>query len=133
MQIDLTKDELVALKLYRAHAGLDEPSPHLMTRVEQRMLDLAQRFCERIGLPVTFDVRVVERLGAQVYGMVRQDTRQIILSAQAFRVGTKQVAATLIEEQLHLAENVADETRAMQEALLLRLVHLGEQLKGEPL
>ena len=43
------------------------------------------------------------------------------------------IAGTLIEEFGHLRENLSDNSRAMQNWLINRLVSIGEELKGESL
>jgi hypothetical protein len=50
-----------------------------------------------------------------------------------FHQGTKQVASALLEEHLHLAKGLPDESRAMQNFLFDLICSLGERLLGEPL
>ncbi len=89
-------------------------------------LEIAKAFCAKIGFPVDeYDVVCAKRLAANTLGSVIQG--KIWLAERCFDLGTKTVAATLIEEFIHLRCGVADETREMQEELLNRLVSLGEQ------
>ena len=65
-------------------------------------------------------------------GLAHDDT--IWLSERAFEIGgSKQLAATLIEEFLHLRHGWQDCTRELQNYLLEKLVSLGEELQGAPL
>lgn len=121
-----------AVKIYERHTKTAaEPEPIALRPVEEKMLARARDFCERMGFHVDQDVIVTESLGGHTLGMARNG--RIYLSQSVFMQGTKQVAATLIEEYLHLRHDFRDETREMQDYLLTRLVSVGEELVGEPL
>lgn len=125
-----------AAKLLRAlGSDLDPVADAVeLTEVEAKMLARAADFAERLGFAVrTYPITVTEFLGEDVVGLADRNHQVIFLSRRAFRTGTKFVAGTLIEEFLHLAERLDDESRGMQNRLLDTVVSLGEQLTGEPL
>jgi len=47
--------------------------------------------------------------------------------------GTKMIAATLLEEHIHLKLKLKDYTVNMQNYLFEKIISLGEELVGEPL
>ena len=102
-----------------------------LTAVQTAMLARAVSFCKNIGTALTFNVKVVETLGGRTLGRAEDET--IYIARKAFDSGTKIVAGTLIEEQVHLQFGYVDESRELQDWLLNKLVTLGEELSGEPL
>lgn len=121
-----------AVEKYRKHApGKVTPDPVTLNKVEQAMLRKALDFCRKIGFEIGYEISVVESLGSDVLGMAKDNT--VYIAHQAFMVGTKCVAGTLIEEHVHLKHGHADCTRPMQNYLLDRMVSLGELAVGEPL
>jgi hypothetical protein len=109
-----------------------EPTPKDLTSVEQQMLDRAIRFCQSIGYnPTQYPIIPVDRVGDGIYGLAKNG--KIYITDQAFRQGTKQVAATMVEEFLHLHMHFVDETRTFQNYLFEKIMSLGEELTGEPL
>lgn len=96
-------------------------------------LERAAQFAARLGFAVEeYPILCVERLGENVLGLARDG--KIYISQQAFEMGTKIVAGTLIEEFIHLRHGHIDGSRGMQEFLLNRLVSLGEDhVLGKPL
>jgi hypothetical protein len=121
------------MKLLRARDGKDriKPEPILMTRIEEVQLVRAIEFCEIIGWTITQEVVVTDSLGESVLGCAMDGI--IYLSRRAFMQGTKQVAATVLEEWLHITERCEDGSRRMQNWLLEKICSLGEEIKGEPL
>jgi len=109
-----------------------EPQAVSLNPVEEKQLERAIDFCRFLRFPVDDKpIIVVETLGGSVIGLAEND--KIYISRQAFDMGTKMVANTLIEEYIHLHYGFADCSRAMQNFLFNKMVSLGEQLKGEPL
>ena len=103
-----------------------------LSDLDQRRLDKAVEFAERIGFPVRqYPIRVTEFLGEGVLGQAHEGA--ILLSRLVLMQGTKMVAGTLIEEYIHLKHNCRDETRHMQNILIDTICSLGEQITGEPL
>ena len=107
------------------------PEPARLTAVETTMLERAREFVARIGFNIEEPIVVTESLGKATIGLATNGT--IFLSKTVFSMGTKMVAGTLIEEHIHLRHDLSDESRAMQEFLLNKLVSLGEELQGNPL
>ena len=109
------------------------PALVVLTEVQRKALLRAEEFCERIGFPVrTYPIKVTESLGPDTLGLAHDGT--IFIAERAFHLGgTKQIAATLIEEFVHLRHGYHDCGRAMQNFLFERMVSLGEEMVGEPL
>lgn len=102
------------------------------TSIESQQLSAAKFFAAAIGFPVDdYPIILAERIGDGVLGLAHNNT--IYISRAAFERGTKIVAGTLIEEFIHLREGFKDETRALQDFLLNKVVSLGERLQGRPL
>lgn len=109
------------------------PIETVLTDVQQQTLARALVFCGKIGFTIdgAYPIRVVESLGPNTLGMARDET--IYLAEKNFHQGgAKQIAATLIEEFVHLRHGHKDLTRELQNYLLERMVSLGEELIGEP-
>ena len=123
-----------AKTLYRAHAEkIAEAAQANLSIIEAKQLAKAIAFAESIGFPIQeYPVRVFETLGQNILG--RAENGQIKISRYAFSFGgTKMVAATLIEEFIHLHDGVHDCTREFQDLLLNKIVSMGEEINGEPL
>jgi hypothetical protein len=118
--------------LIAKHEPPPPPVPASLSPLNKVMLERAITFCKRIGFPVDYyPIVVTETLGQQVMGQAKNGT--IYLSRIPFTMGTKQVAATLLEEFFHLHESLLDCTRAFQDFLLLQVISFGEQINGEPI
>jgi len=127
-QINLSA--IAVLKAYTTESLA--PQAVSLNSVEEKQLEKAISFCHFLRFPVDGKpIIVVETLGDNVIGLAERD--KIYISRQAFDIGTKMVANTLIEEYIHLRHGYADCTRAMQNFLFNKMISLGEQLKGEPL
>jgi hypothetical protein len=74
-----------------------------LTRVQQTSMDRALHFCDRMGYAISkYPVKVVESLGDGILGLAQDET--IYVAQRVFELGgAKQLAATLIEEYLHLS------------------------------
>jgi hypothetical protein len=111
---------------------LVQTEPYTLDLTDQKRLQIAIAFCKRIGLDVTkYPIKVTEHLGQGVMGMASDGV--IYISKRTFTMGTKQLAGTLIEEYLHLAEQTSDCTRDMQNLLIDTIVSLGERITKKPL
>lgn len=121
------------LAFYRKHTEKRKtPKPAIMTDVEKQQLSRAVRFCEKLNYEVSkHTINVTDDLKKNILGMVYND--EIYIARRTFMQGTKQVAATVLEEHLHLHKNFHDETYEFQTYLFDVIVSLGEQLNGEPL
>jgi hypothetical protein len=112
---------LLKRKPLRQSIEVFEPS-----EFQRTVLARASEFAETIGFDVSaYPIVCAERLGEGVLGLAFEDT--IFITRQAFELGTKMVASTLIEEFIHLRNGVKDYTRQMQELLFNRLITLGEE------
>ncbi len=105
-----------------------DPSP-----LEFLMLTKAIRFCTLIGFPIDkYPITVHKSLGGGILGEAYKGT--ILLSRETFKVGTKMVAETLIEEYIHLKYGHEDMSRSMQNMLFNTIVNLAEEhILKEPL
>lgn len=111
-----------------------EPREIKLTAVQQKSMDKALDFCERLGFTIrgAYPVIVAESLGEGCLGLAEDET--IYIAERVFHSGgTKQLASTLIEEYLHLRHGWKDLTRELQTFLFDKLVSVGEELVGEPL
>lgn len=123
-----------ALDVLKAKRGVlaDKIRTFAPNDIEAGQLESATGFATAIGFPVQeYPIVLAERIGNGVMGLAHDG--KIYLTKKAFDGGTKQVAATLIEEFVHLREGFRDETRALQDHLLMRLVSLGERFVGRAL
>lgn len=133
MRTDFAMVNPTARAIWEKHArSLAEPEPFEPDDFERQMMARAVGFCQRFGYDVTaYPIVTVESIGPGVLGMARN--RKIYVARKNFTLGTKQLAATLIEEFIHLRHNLDDCSLGMQEHLLNSLVTMGERLQGEPL
>lgn len=121
-----------ALVRVTALDALAAGEPFKLDVVDQRRLQIAIAFCKKIGFAVdTYPIRCTEFLGDSVLGRATNGT--IYISKRTFMMGTKMLAGTLIEEYLHIAHGLQDESRGMQNFLFDALVTLGEKLTKKPL
>jgi hypothetical protein len=127
---DITNPSLLAY--YRkATSVCKTPTSVVRTDIEVKQLALAINFCNSINYPVDkYRINVTEDLSERVLGMAYEG--EIYISRRTFMQGTKQVAATVLEEFLHLEHKYQDETYEFQTYLFDVIVSLGERLNGEP-
>lgn len=114
----------------------EQLKPHVLTKVEERQLQKALQFLQKLDFQVENEVKVVQTLGE--YGItgrarLRSPGGTIWLCRDTFARGTKHLAGTLLEEWLHLEQGLEDCSRELQNWLLDRLCSLGEEVQGEPL
>jgi len=101
-----------------------------LDEIQAEQLDRSRSFLAFLGFKTDiYPIAVCELNGA--LGEARDGV--IYLSPKAFRMGTKYVASTLLEEFLHLSEGVRDETREMQNLLIDTIMTLGEKVVGHPI
>jgi len=113
--------------------GAFSPKPHTLTPIQQKQLAKAIAFCHTLGYPVDdYPIIVSATLGEGILGLALDE--KIWLSETIFlTAGTKGVAATLIEEFIHLHHRFEDCSRRLQQHLFDKIVSLGEDMLGEPL
>lgn len=128
---DITNHTL--LNVYKKHANTNKaPQPASKTDIEIKQLEKAIGFCKSIGYPVDkYRINVTDDLRENTLGIAY--CGEIYIARRTFMQGTKQVAATLLEEYLHLAKGYQDETYLFQTYLFDVIVSLGERLAGEPI
>lgn len=128
----LSKDlNISVLRLLAKHRRIPEPERIELTDVQQKMLSRAISFCCTIGYKVdVYPIIVSAELRGGIHGMA--DGNIIYIAKDTFGHGTKYLAATLIEEYLHIYTGHADETRQLQNYLFNEIVSLGERIIGEP-
>ena len=131
----MLKVNATALKVWKDATKAEfAPREITMTSVQQQSMNRALDFCARIGFQIrnAYPIKVVESLGDGVLGLAENEA--IFIAERVFQIGgTKQLAATLIEEYLHLRHGWHDLTRELQNFLFEKLVSVGEELIGEPL
>lgn len=99
--------------------------------VQSMMLEKAKRMLEAGGFHVSeFPLIVCDTLGPNIHGMAKDGN--IYLSLLPFAKGTREVAATLLEEFAHLKSGQADCTRGFQNWLFDQLLVRSERAAGEP-
>lgn len=103
-----------------------------LDEIDKKRLDKAIAFAERIGFQVSeYPIIITAHLGESVLG--RAVDNKIYISKRTFHMGTKMLVGTLIEEYLHIAEQVDDCSRQMQNLLFDTICSLGERITGETL
>ena len=106
--------------------------------VQQMMVARAKEFLERRNVPIgDYKVRFTEDLGgdeeSSILGRAMEAEGEIWLSSRLFRMGTKMLAGTWLEEVYHLKYNLQDYSPKMQNFLLDTIVTLMEEAEGEVL
>lgn len=98
---------------------------------QAKMLQKALAMLEAGGFPIRdFPVIVLSTLGPSIQGMAKDG--KIFLSLLPFQKGTREVAATLLEEFAHLKSGESDCTRGFQNWLFDQLLIQSERVAGEP-
>lgn len=135
MSDKLTNVNSTAVKVWEdATAKRASPKEIELTKVQQMSMDRALEFVQKIGFDIrgSYPIKVVESLGSGCLGLAKDET--IFIAERAFQIGgTKQLAATLVEEYIHLRHGWKDMTRELQNFLFEKMVSLGEEITGEPL
>jgi hypothetical protein len=110
------------------------PKQVALTAVQTQTMERALDFAATIGFSIrgAYPISVVESLGDNTLGLAEDGT--IFIAERVFGLGgTKMLAATLIEEYIHLRHGWGDMTRELQNFLFEKVVSLGEELAGEAL
>ncbi len=98
---------------------------------ETRMLDRAKAMLSAGGFEIdNFPLLCVETLGPSIHGLAQDG--KIFVSRLAFEKGTRELAATLLEEYAHLRSGQRDCTRGFQNWLFDHLLIGVETAIGEP-
>lgn len=84
-----------------------------LPEVDQLKLDSAIETLTFAGYDIKkYDIIIVDDLGEGVYGMAKEN--KIFIAKVAFNKGSKEVAATLLEEWAHIETGYGDMTRSLQ-------------------
>lgn len=111
--------------------GIKEGDGVTLPPVKAAMLERACRMLTGAGYDVrAFPIIVMDSLGAGIMGLA--DEGRILLSRVAFEKGTRELAATLIEEYAHLRSGQGDFTRGFQDWIFDHLLAEIERGHGEP-
>lgn len=129
----LYKDPMMEGKLnsslrqyFRSEEGEPEQKEVVILPHESVILREAIRFCEELGYPVDeYRITVVETLGEGVLGRAHLKTQKIFLARTGLAQGKLQLAATMIEEWVHIKHRHQDCTRGLQNWLLENMIRLG--------
>lgn len=114
-----------ALALMRPEDGAQ------LTSVQKRMMDKAINMLRAAGYDVKrFEIIICDTLGAGICGLAKDG--KIYLSLLPFQKGTREVAATLLEEYAHLVSGADDCTREFQNWLFDQVLIGVEKESGEP-
>ena len=113
-----------ARQLAEKHMQKSTAFPAISTTERQEVIiSDAVKLSNKAGSSIArSDFIVTETLGAGVYGMVKNDTRQIYIAGPAIDMGKTHLAATIFEEWLHKTHGIADCTREFQDFVLQRLM-----------
>lgn len=120
-----------AFALYRQKVSFTEKpaKESKLTDNQRAMMDKAIRFCESMGYTVDkYPIIITHELGHDVLGLARDG--KIFINIRTLQRGVRELAATLIEEFIHLDKDLMDESRDLQNYLFERLVDLGAELYG---
>lgn len=120
----------IAAAIAKAKPELAFPTATAITRLQQRTLDRALAFLQRHGHEIASPT-VYRGSEGDPWGRCIEE--RIFISTTALDMGTKHVAATLLEEHLHAKYHYNDCSREMQEHLLKALISTYEQIEGDPL
>lgn len=109
-----------------------EPGDSIALREEQAaMLQRALAMLAAGGFEIgAFPLVCVETLGSGLHGLAKDG--KIFITQAAFDKGTRELAATLLEEFAHLRSGHGDYTRAFQNWLFDQLLISIEKAAGEP-
>jgi hypothetical protein len=115
----------------RATASMEPGDGIALSPVQRDMLDRAMGMLQSGGYDVdAFPIVCCDCLGPSIHGLAKGG--KIFLSRLAFDKGTRELAATLLEEFAHLRSGQADCTRGFQNWLFDQLLIRVEAAAGEP-
>lgn len=102
-----------------------------LTQSQAKMLTKATSMLEAVGFKVSeFPIIVCKNLGPAIHGLAKNG--HIFLSVLPFEKGTREVAATILEEFAHLKSGEDDCTRGFQNWLFDQILCQAEEKTGEP-
>lgn len=105
-----------------------------LTAVQEKQLSKSILFLKNIEPEIEkYEILVCDVIREGVLGMADRSNFKIYLAKRVFEQGTKQVAATLIEEFYHIYHKLDDNCYEMQSFLFDKIITLGEEVAGEPI
>lgn len=118
--------------LLKAHNRSLPLPPIELNEIQKKQLQRAVKFCRDIGYMVdNYPIVCTTELKGGMHGLAENET--IYIAPQAFNIGTKYVASTILEEYFHLQTGFGDMTRDLQTYLFDAILTLGEKYLGEPI
>ena len=103
-----------------------------LSPIQQRVFNKAVAVCRDLGYDADkYEVLFVQSIGNGILGTAEDG--KVFICQNTFEQGTKMVAGTLMEELMHLQDNVRDCSRNMQNLLINRIMTMYEEKTGEPL
>lgn len=122
---------LNAIRYAKKHGEFEEPlKPLKATKLQNSMMMRAINLLEKADFEIKeFPIRCVETLGANIHGQAKNG--EILIAAEAFNQGTKELAITLLEEYWHLKYGFRDCDRAFQNHLFSQIGTLIERINEE--
>lgn len=99
----------------------------VMSIVEEKMLRRATEVVKKLYPDFEYPITVVKTLGQETMAMAEVDERRIVLSKVSFKLGTKFLVSTLIEEYVHIKYGYRDCTRDMQTHLFDTIATMTEE------
>lgn len=76
------------------------------------------------GVNIQYPVEIVTFNDSKHLGLADTKNQAILLSDRILRMGSREVIATILEENIHLKNQVRDCTRAMQDAIFTDMANL---------
>ncbi len=122
-----------AWRAVRIARGFAEFEPVDMDDLQQKMLERAYQFLERMGERRIrdFHVHVAADLGINKLGCAMHSRKEIWLSIRVFEMGMKQLISCLYEEFIHLDRKFDDLNYEMQSFLFDTIITQAAKLQGE--
>lgn len=115
-------------------AELYSQGPMVLSKLQELQLNKAIKALTFMGLyDDQYELRVLNDLGLNLLGLADRTRNVIYLDKQLFAMGTKQLAACLYEEFIHLRYRVDDYTRDFQDHVINDLMTACEVAMGDPL
>ena len=114
--------------------GFDATMPYkdiTTTPYQDAMLKRTLKWFEECISPISYPIKVVSFFDETVYGLAKEGT--IFICQKCFIKGKDFLAATILEEQMHLQYRVKDESRPFQNLLLEHCISYMSQINANPL
>lgn len=94
------------------------PGTALMSAMLKDVMD----FFDQCNFEIPYSLDVVKFTDENIHGSADFEGKTILIDADAFDKGKEWIASIILEEYIHLKHNVADETRAFQNASIQELI-----------